>query len=109
MPVDVHVIKDGLIPDNAVKGIESSTGAPIPRLLAQRARSVCRHLPVMHRYEQNNLAPSTYEKGVAPAYDGLAITWFASTADMKRGTATPNMRWPAPTSARRPPAHHRHP
>ena len=63
---------------------------------------------VMHRYEQNNLAPSTYEKGVAPAYDGLAITWFASTADMKRGTATPNMRWPAPTSARRPPAHHRH-
>ena len=89
MPVDVHVIKDGLIPDNAVKGIESSTGAPIPRLLAQRARSVCRHLPVMHRYEQNNLAPSTYEKGVAPAYDGLAITWFASTADMKRGTATP--------------------
>ena len=109
MPVDVHVIKDGLIPDNAVKGIESSTGDPIPRLLAQRARSVCRHLPVMHRSEQNNLAPSTYEKGAAPAYDGLAIIWFASTADMKRGTATPNMRWPAPTSARRPPAHHRHP
>ena len=55
-------------------------------------------IPVMHRYEQNHLAPSTYEKGVAPAYDGPAITWFASTADMKRGTATPNMRRPAPTS-----------
>ena len=32
-------------------------------------------IPVMHRYyEQNHLAPSTYEKGVAPAYDGPAIT-----------------------------------
>jgi len=43
----------------------------------------------MHRYEQNHLALSEYEKSAAPAYDGLAITWFASTADMKRGTTMP--------------------
>jgi uncharacterized protein (TIGR02118 family) len=46
-------------------------------------------IPVMHRYEQNHAALSEYEKSAAPPYDGLAITWFASTADMKRGTATP--------------------
>jgi hypothetical protein len=32
---------------------------------------------------------SEHEKPEAPRYDGLAITWFASTADMKRGTTTP--------------------
>jgi hypothetical protein len=30
MPVDVHVIKGGLIPDNAVNSIESSTGDFLP-------------------------------------------------------------------------------
>ena len=29
------------------------------------------------------------QERAAPPYDGLAITWFASTADMKRGTTTP--------------------
>ena len=45
-------------------------------------------IPVMHRYEQNHLALSEYQKGAAPAYDGLAITWFASTAEMRSGAAT---------------------
>jgi hypothetical protein len=45
--------------------------------------------PVIHRYEQNHLASGEYQKSSSLAYDGLAITWFASTADMKRGTTTP--------------------
>jgi uncharacterized protein (TIGR02118 family) len=95
MPVDVHVIKDGRIPDNAVKNIEFVNRRPGMALEVFRAYwhnvhgPLASTIPVMHRYEQNHLALSEYQKGAAPAYDGLAITWFASTADMKRGTTTP--------------------
>jgi uncharacterized protein (TIGR02118 family) len=95
MPVDVHVIKDGSIPDNAVKNIEFVNKRPGMALEPFRAywRNVhgplASTIPVMHRYEQNHLALSEYERNAAPPYDGLAITWFASTADMKRGTTTP--------------------
>jgi uncharacterized protein (TIGR02118 family) len=95
MPVDVHVIKDGRIPDNAVKNIEFVNKRPGMALEPFRAywRNVhgplAATIPVLHRYEQNHLALSEYEKSPAPPYDGLAITWFASTADMKRGTTTP--------------------
>jgi uncharacterized protein (TIGR02118 family) len=95
MPVDVHVIKDGHIPDNAVKNIEFVNKRPGMVLKEFRAywRNVhgplAATIPVMHRYEQNHLALGEYAKSESPAYDGLAITWFASTADMKRGTTTP--------------------
>jgi uncharacterized protein (TIGR02118 family) len=95
MPVDVHVIKDGRIPDNAVKNVEFVNRRPGMALEPFRAywRNVhgplASTIPVMHRYEQNHLALSEYQKGADPPYDGLAITWFASTADMKRGTTTP--------------------
>jgi uncharacterized protein (TIGR02118 family) len=95
MPVDVHVIKDGRIPDNAVKNVEFVNKRPGMALEPFRAywRNVhgplASTIPVMHRYEQNHLALSEYQKGADPPYDGLAITWFASTADMKRGTTTP--------------------
>jgi uncharacterized protein (TIGR02118 family) len=95
MPVDVHVIKDGHIPDNAVKNIEFVNKRPGMELEEFRAywRNVhgplAATIPVMHRYEQNHLALGEYAKSEPPAYDGLAITWFASTADMKRGTTTP--------------------
>lgn len=95
MPVDVHVIKDGRIPDNAVKNIEFVNKRPgmAPEPFRAYWRNVhgplASTIPVLHRYEQNHLALSEYEKSPVPAYDGLAITWFASTADMKRGTSTP--------------------
>jgi hypothetical protein len=44
---------------------------------------------MIRRYEQNHLALSEYQNNPAPPYDGLAITWFPSTADMRRGTTTP--------------------
>jgi uncharacterized protein (TIGR02118 family) len=95
MPVDVHVIKDGRAPDNAIKNIEFVNKRPGMALAPFRDYWRTVHgplaatIPVLHRYEQNHLALSEYEKPAAPAYDGLAITWFASTADMKRGTTTP--------------------
>ena len=95
MPVDVHVIKDGTVPDDAVKNIEFVNRRP--GMALEPFRSYWRNIhgplaakiPVIRRYEQNHLALSEYQNNPAPPYDGLAITWFPSTADMRRGTTTP--------------------
>ncbi|MCL4764951.1 MAG: EthD family reductase [Hyphomicrobiaceae bacterium] len=95
LPLELHVIKDGAIPENAVKNIEFVNQRPgmdfvefrrywreVHGPLASRILSIC-------RYEQNHTSIGAYRDGVRPAYDGLAITWFASTADMKTGARTP--------------------
>jgi uncharacterized protein (TIGR02118 family) len=93
MAVDVHVIKDGPIPPEAVKNIEFVNRRPGMQLDRFRAYWLDVHgplaskIPVLRRYEQNHLKVSAYSHG-DPVYDGLAITWFDSTADMKRGTTT---------------------
>jgi uncharacterized protein (TIGR02118 family) len=95
MPLEVHVIKDGAVPGNAVKNIEFVNRKPDMELEAFRSywRNVhgplAAKIPMIRRYEQNHLAATEYRKSTPPPYDGLAITWFASTADMKAGTTTP--------------------
>lgn len=95
MPVDVYVIKDGGIPAEAVKNIEfvnRRPGMPIEPFRAYWREvhgPIASKIPVLRRYEQNHLKASSYADGQEPRYDGLAITWFASTADMKLGTRTP--------------------
>lgn len=95
MAVDVHVIKDGAIPANAVKNIEFVNRRPGMELGSFRRywREVhgplAATIPVLRRYEQNHLTPDSYASSPAPPYDGLAITWFDSTSDMKAGTLTP--------------------
>ena len=95
MPVDVYVIKDGPVPDDAVKNIEFVNRRPGTAL--EPFQSYWRNIhgplaakiPLIRRYEQNHLALRLYQNNPAPPYDGLAITWFASTADMRRGATTP--------------------
>jgi uncharacterized protein (TIGR02118 family) len=95
MPVDVHVIKDGAIPANAVKNVEfvnRRPGMPLAPFQAYWREihgPIASKIPVLRRYEQNHLAASAYAADPDPRYDGLAVTWFDSTADMKRGTTTP--------------------
>lgn len=95
MPVDVHVAKDGPIPPRAVKNIEFVNRRPGMPLDAFRSywRDVhgplAARIPVIRRYEQYHLAMSEYQGARNPAYDGLAVTWFASTTDMRQGTTTP--------------------
>jgi uncharacterized protein (TIGR02118 family) len=95
MPVDVHVIKDGAIPPNAVKNIEfvnrrpGMTLAPFQAYWRDVHGPIASKIPVLRRYEQNHLKASIYAAESDPPYDGLAVTWFESTADMKRGTTTP--------------------
>jgi len=93
MAVEVHVIKDGAIPANGVKNIEFVNRRPGMAIDPFRAYWLDVHgpiaakIPVLRRYEQNHISRAAYQDG-KPAYDGLAITWFASTADMKAGTET---------------------
>lgn len=93
MPVDVHVVKDGPIPADAVKNIEfvnrrpGMALEPFRRYWREAHGPIASKIPVLYRYEQNHLRANVYAEGLPP-YDGLAITWFASTADMKLGTGT---------------------
>jgi len=95
MPVDVHVIKAEPVPANPVKNIEFVNRRPGLAIVPFQAywRNVhgplAATIPVLQRYEQNHLKASVYARDPAPPYDGLAITWFASTAEMRRGTTTP--------------------
>ncbi len=82
------------VPPNAVKNIEFVNRRPGMALVPFRAYWRNVHGPIaakisaIHRYEQNHLKQSAYVDG-DPPYDGLAITWFGSTADMKLATTTP--------------------
>lgn len=95
MPAEVHVIKDRPIPRDAVKNIEFVNRRPGMALEPFRAYwrnvhgPIASKIPVLRRYEQNHLRLEAYASDTAAPYDGLAITWFDSTADMKAGTATP--------------------
>lgn len=94
MPVDVLVMKDGAIPDNAVKNIEFVNQRAGMDRDAFRAHwrdihgPIASRIEVIRRYEQNPLQLSEYAAGAMPRYDGLAITWFDSTAAMKQGATT---------------------
>jgi uncharacterized protein (TIGR02118 family) len=95
LPVDLNVIKDGAIPPDAVKNIEFVTrraGMPLDRFRTywrERHGPLAARIPTICRYEQHHASDAAYATGKPPAYDGLAITWFRSTADMKAGTQTP--------------------
>jgi uncharacterized protein (TIGR02118 family) len=93
MPVDVHVIKGGPIQAEAVKNIEfvnrrpGMALEPFRRYWREVHGPIASTIPVLRHYEQNHLRANVYHEG-SPPYDGLAITWFESTADMKRGAET---------------------
>jgi uncharacterized protein (TIGR02118 family) len=94
MTVDVHVIKDGAIPVPAVKNIEFVNQRPGMDLHAFRRYwkevhgPIASKIEVLQRYEQNHLRLQEYDAPNRPLFDGLAITWFHSTADMKQGATT---------------------
>jgi uncharacterized protein (TIGR02118 family) len=46
-------------------------------------------IPAIRRYVQSHARMGAYRDGREPIYDGCAITWFDSTADMRASAATP--------------------
>ena len=94
MPVEALVVKDGPIPLDGVKNVEFVNRRPGMALEPFRAYWREVHGPLaagialMRRYEQNHLRLDQYAAAKPPRFDGLAITWFDSTGDMKAGTQT---------------------
>ncbi|NYT84857.1 EthD family reductase [Pollutimonas harenae] len=95
MPIETHVVVDGAIPNGAVKNIELVNCRPGMDLDDFRAYWKNVHGPLasgitaIRRYEQDHLARAEYDGAKQPPLDGLAITWFDSTASMKQGATTP--------------------
>lgn len=95
MMVDVLRVKDGPVPREAVKNIEFVNRRPTLNLpeFGRYWRDVhgpiAAKIPSILRYEQNHTSLESYLEGVAPRFDGLAITWFKSTAVMRKGATTP--------------------
>ncbi len=95
MPVEVHIIKDAAISQDAVKNIELLDRKPgtSPAAFCAHWRDV--HGPIasgiaaIQRYEQNHPLPGAYPQGAAPPFDGIAVAWFASTVEMKSAATTP--------------------
>ena len=89
MRVDVLVIKDGPIPENAEKNIEFVNRRPemalpaFQRYWREIHGPIASRIPVIRRYEQNHLASTAYAENTVPPYDGLAITRFDSTAEIR--------------------------
>ncbi len=98
MMVDVHPVKDGPVPRRAVKNIEfvnRRSGlnlAQFGRHWREVHGPIAAKIPSVLRYEQNHTSQDAYLRKVAPRFDGLAITWFESTAAMREGATTPEYK-----------------
>ena len=90
-----HVIKDGPVAPDAVKSIEFVTrraGMPVDefqRYWKETHGPIAATIPVLRRYVQSHTRRSGYEGGRAPAYDGIAVTWFDDTGAMRASAASP--------------------
>jgi uncharacterized protein (TIGR02118 family) len=94
LTVDVHRVKDLPVPAGSVKNIEFVTRRPnvgLPefrRYWREVHGPLGAQIPSILRYEQNHTEMEAYAGG-RPDFDGLAITWFASTGAMREGARTP--------------------
>lgn len=95
MVVDVHRVKSRPVPQGALKNIEfvnrraTVALSAFSRYWREVHGPLGATIPSMLRYEQNHLAPEAYlPDEPAPRFDGLAITWFTSTAAMRAGAET---------------------
>ncbi len=84
-----HVIKDGPIPDGAVKNIEfvpRKTGMDVAAFQAYWRDvhgPIAAQIQVIRRYVQSHVLLGGYRDGRQPPFDGCAITWFDSVAAMR--------------------------
>ena len=85
-----HIIKDGPIPEGAVKNIEF-----VPRKTGMEVEAfqiywrdvhgpIAAEIEVIRRYVQSHTLLGGYRDGRVPAWDGCAITWFDNVAAMRQ-------------------------
>lgn len=89
-----HVIKDGLVPPDAVKRVDFLTrkaGLPVEEFQRHWLLvygPIAAAIPALRRYVQSHTRRSAYEAGRVPAYDGAAITWYDSAEAFCGAVAT---------------------
>lgn len=87
-------IKGGEVREGMVKNIELVTrkqGMPVAEFHAYWSEfhgPLAAKIDVIERYVQSHTLMDEYKKKVAPAYDGIAETWFADIASMRHSATT---------------------
>jgi uncharacterized protein (TIGR02118 family) len=90
-----HLLEDGPVTADAVKHVEFLTRRPGLTVEAFQLHWRDRHaplvarLPGVRRYWQSPTRPSAYGGNRAPAYDGVASTWFDSAEAIRAAAAGP--------------------
>lgn len=90
-----HVVRDERPPAGSVKSIaflrrrEDLTVEEFQRYWRERHGPVAATIPGLLRYTQDHVRLSSYAGGRSPVYDGIAITWFASTDAMRAAARSP--------------------
>ena len=86
---DEHLIKDGELPEGCVKNVEFVHRRPdlgveaFQRYWREVHGPLASEIEVILRYVQSHCRRGGYANGRQPPCDGVAITWFASTAAMR--------------------------
>ncbi len=91
---DEHVIIDGPVPADGVKNIEfinRKSGMSVEdyqRYWREVHGPIAAEIPVIRRYVQSHVRLGGYGRAEPPKYDGVAITWFDSTDQMRLSATT---------------------
>jgi len=96
--VEERVIKDNKVSPDGVKSIElvkKKEGMLVQdfqRYWTETHGPLGASIPQVNRYVQNHVTPDSYGLEEPPLLDGLAITWFDSTQDMRGAALTEEYR-----------------
>ncbi len=93
--VDEHVVKDGPIPDKAIKNVEFVHLSPdldpheAHRYWRDVHGPIAARIPTMSRYVQSHTRMGAYDRPDRPPFDGVAVTWWEDLAAMRASAASP--------------------
>ena len=96
--VEERVIKDNKVSPDGVKSIElvkKKKGMKVQdfqKYWTETHGPLGASIPQVNRYVQNHLTLESYGLEEPPKLDGLAITWFDGTQDMRRAASTEEYR-----------------
>ena len=95
MSVECHVAKAGGVRPGMLKGfrfLQRKAGISkeaFVRYWRDLHGPLAARIPTLLRYEHNYSNPTSPVAGVSHLYDGVGVTWFESSAEMKRGRLLP--------------------
>ena len=95
MSVQCHVAKADIVRPGMLKGFQflqrktDLSQDAFVRYWRDVHGPLAARIPTLVRYEHNYSNPNSPVVGVSDLYDGVGVTWFESTSEMKRGRLLP--------------------